>query len=1729
MSQDYSNGYNLDNLKNLLNFKGEVKKNNLDEKLIKIFNFFDSNKNGKLESSELAEIFKQVTHYGSSKNKSVFDTQEANSFTTNYKNSENKTLKQLGLTSENLYQFLDKVKNNISNQIANRKTTMNLEITGLNTYKELAQWLYKQEGKKPSESQLTKRAKELAELNKNVNPPIKDGKLKGKYVKVAIAKSGMKNVADYISRQVSKAIKGMNWNGSGIKKIQEMFTKGEINRYIIVDVLDSFNHKKDKDGNIINQTELGDSSIIDAIISETEWGDNSNKIKLLSSIIECVYWAAIDAGVPKATVSKLTAEYKKEMNKQMKFFEGTGVAAADAQGMENCLNSLIGQIKTAQMGIKTETDYTRAERFASDNKSTVSGDGLDKTAIATAQEFYNIVDNNNGSTSMQKLKTLLNNPKKFNSKIVVDVITAYNKTGIRQGDDNIIDSILSESHTNQTPTINHQNKTYLAKGEAYDVIYKITNTLKQAAKEAGVPDRFITQARTEWLQNMYKLKVSGSSKLNEKEIHMKYINKLIDLIGSKNVGAKGDYADGRASDSWVGIGADAVFGLFGCKTMSEMEAKLGTEAKNAKELVEIANNMKNAKTNAEKAKFMKQFSIKYKAIFGVDYNPQVMAAREEMQDRMAKVQVNKTLQPVFSNALKQTSVNGIKSILDKCKTVMGVSENGKKIYLSELIEAEVDIYMMPYKEQGMMVANPQEYQQRYEETYRKVVQMMSEQYQTVADEAIGNSSYEQMQIDMEQLNQAAYGTSNIGKEVAKFNENQAITQQYTELALDIGATITTCWIPGLGEAAGLKMVATFGRLSNSATKMAKFYRAMETAGRAMYKAGKFAKGIKTTSAIGKIEQVGDKTVRTIQVGNKTYQLGKVANFALTHAVSGAYNAINAGATVISLHALEHLNKNQNWEANWEAGKGMAIFGGVSAVGGFAGKVASEIASKMGVGLEIVKKSLAFVVAEGANFGYANAETVKAYIEQRQKVDPNYSFSKMTSEELWEVICSDENLINNVIMATMTTVTHITQRMGDKSIKINTKFQNAKDFNIKLKEISDRFEKLKSKNMHEHNVEKYDDSAKQILLDIAKIDSEVADAVLDRYNELSFLSKIKEAAKIDPQLTKQLLTMSYEQSLKEKLQGKKHYVTDFNYGGNILKTVNIIKKVPSLQQYLITGKRNINIILKTADIVEDYGTDLLYKKYEDLNINDKHLLLKGLLAERGNNNSLLQHELSKEVQEMFPCLEPCAKNGEQNPKYIETIKKLYTDLYEKDYSFSKKFVKDFNSSIENLNSTSNYGNMVNYITQIFEKINIKLSLNEIELHLKNLTKKEQFKNLSKSEQKVWIVAELLKSNNSKGLQEVSKNLFKQLGFSTQETSSIKHILSSFELIEQRKLCKTEEDIEKLDYQIAFELKNGKDFNIASQIYGIENDNVLFNNLKKMIPEIKSNDFALPQTTKSDYLSKAHVETLNINGNTYNVKVVRIVDLSEFNTYIHSIRGTSSRGGSALNYSTLLEKYKLFSKSSDDNIFCVSYINKENIGVAKPYGKIACGLMFEVPTEKQFVGAGYDIGSLARDTKQLINDYYFSKTPIQEQVGWSEHENVEGKYLREIISKNLKEIMNISDDVYIQKWDNIYKQLGDKTLTIENLEKIDMDMANAYKTFLSRSNSAQDFNDNCILRNRKGKDYSQQVWNEFLIGNPTISGIYMDTPNIKSYKPQIGSDFETWIKFAEENNLPIVLLE
>ena len=179
-----------------------------------------------------------------------------------------------------------------------------------------------------------------------------------------------------------------------------------------------------------------------------------------------------------------------------------------------------------------------------------------------------------------------------------------------------------------------------------------------------------------------------------------------------------------------------------------------------------------------------------------------------------------------------------------------------------------------------------------------------------------------------------------------------------------------------------------------------------------------------------------------------------------------------------------------------------------------------------------------------------------------------------------------------------------------------------------KKISNRFEKIKSKDTNKRNIEKYDNNAKQILLEIAEIDVEVANAILDRYTNISFLPEIKKATEIDANLTKKILTMSYKQTLKEMLKGEKNYLYSFNSGDTILSTVQAIKKAPELQRYLTPEK--VQIIFQAKPLIEEYGTGLLYKNYEDLNINDKYSLLKGLLAERGVQNSPLLRELLKDV-------------------------------------------------------------------------------------------------------------------------------------------------------------------------------------------------------------------------------------------------------------------------------------------------------------------------------------------------------------------------------------------------------------------------------------------------------------------------------------------------------------------
>ena len=749
---------------------------------------------------------------------------------------------------------------------------------------------------------------------------------------------------------------------------------------------------------------------------------------VMIAVIDTLAQAAMDAGVSQEDIKKFTKDFNEEMHRQMDMFGETKFSRAKSDKMDVIIENFISLIKNP---IKiSKINYKHIEQFTAENKTKVNGD-IEQAAYNSASELYDIVDNNHGKDSMEKLSRLVNDTAKFNTKTIVGIITAYNEGGIRQKDPDIVYSILDESHDDSAPETDHEKKTYMAKGEAYNVLYKMINLLIKAAQEKGVKARFLNEARTEWMNLMYQFKEEGGNRFKEHEIHTRYMNKLIDLIGGKTTGAQGAYNDARAQDSKVGVAVDKIFGLFGCKTIGEMDAKLGKYSADAKYLAAITDKIKNAKTDLEKEKLVKQFQTKYKAIFGVDYNPAIMEKRDELLEKTAKVQMYELLQPVFNDATKQMDIIGIKSILDKCKTVVGVGEDGKNIYLTELVNEQVSLLTLALQFDGEISVRigDKSYDIKTEEdAYRFVLRKMEVGYKQEADSALEGTNYKQMQIDLEQLNQAVYGTTNIGKEVAEFNKNQMMLQSYSELGIDIGVTILTSYIPVVGEAKVGLMAEKLEKLALSTSKFKKMYKTMATTCRGLQTGFKGSKTLQQGQAVGEMVQIGDCSVRIIKVGNKTIQLGRVANLTLETAISGAYNSINSGAVVMGVHLLE----GHSFDESYEAGKGMAIFGMVSAAGSFAGKMTAGIALKMGCTKEAVQKALAFVVEQGGVFGFANYETVAAYIKEKQKSDPNFSFSKMSIEELWDVLVSDENIINNLIMLTMTVITHSTQRMKEKA-------------------------------------------------------------------------------------------------------------------------------------------------------------------------------------------------------------------------------------------------------------------------------------------------------------------------------------------------------------------------------------------------------------------------------------------------------------------------------------------------------------------------------------------------------------------------------------------------------------------------------------------------------------------------------------------------------------------------
>ena len=739
-----------------------------------------------------------------------------------------------------------------------------------------------------------------------------------------------------------------------------------------------------------------DSSMIDTLISEVSMWPGTDKVReeALNYIIETLAQAANSAGVVKGSVDTYKKQFKDAMAKK------------DTAKMESAVKGLISATLGEQQS-KIDNGLTKdqkiqqkrqdAQDFAKENKTVVSGNVGDDNSKAAkiADQVYSIVDEYHGSSSWEKINELFKN--NLTPENVVDMVVHYNEGGKRRGDNNIVDSILSEYELfgkSEKPIEDKEKQTLVSKGPQYEAIYNITKNLKKAALNAGVPQRFIDEAWHKCFHDLYLkhnpervtyntttgpvTSTISKVKLSETEILNRYINDLIKLIeGGQTAGAQGAFDDARNADNWVGQGMDTVLGVFGCKTIGEMRLKLNNYGLDAQTLANhAADAMDETKSQSERAVAMKNFTKQYEKTFHVPYDAKIMRTRADVQAKVANVNLYKAVNPVFTNALKQTTVEGIKAELQKCKTNIGKSEDGKNTYLFEYIEAMVN------------AADPKTDEETLN-AWKNAITSFQKAVKEKRDKALEGTDEHTLNMNLDSLNTAAYGDEDIGKEVAKFNANQAATQAWSEMGLDILATAATFYIPGLGEAAGAKLAATCTKLAAKSTKMAATFTRL----------GKMANGFSK----------GMSTVAKIQRG--TAFENKVASTAAKIVANVA--STTAGVTLA--HGLYNINVEgaERWDKNLEAGWEFGKFAGAAGV-------ANAIAGKMAVSTNIVLRALAKVTEPAVLFTYANGATVASVVEQRQKEDPNY---KLTAKDAWDIVTSNEALMNDVILAAMMLITH----------------------------------------------------------------------------------------------------------------------------------------------------------------------------------------------------------------------------------------------------------------------------------------------------------------------------------------------------------------------------------------------------------------------------------------------------------------------------------------------------------------------------------------------------------------------------------------------------------------------------------------------------------------------------------------------------------------------------------
>lgn len=478
-----------------------------------------------------------------------------------------------------------------------------------------------------------------------------------------------------------------------------------------------------------------------------------------------------------------------------------------------------GQIQGKRITVPcSEETYNRVVRREKEVTEINRNMRNNKTAKGIANNLYKICDDNAAAINKPEF---WNEMKKVNKNNIVAVLDNYDKVIEKHsGDSSLLDTICSEvgaSATNRQKALNH-----------------IYNSLEQAAKEAGVSQTDLKNARKKFSTSMQH-EFDKIGRIDTKEM-----DKVVDFLRGATAAAKvtkgqssistraamksflngedglvaldkdvqKQYKDARDKEGWVAKTGDWVCGLFGCTTIADMDKKLGKHAADVKKLVAAAN-------RNDEATFKKL----YKQTFGIDFNPKMIQARQTARANYESAAAFNASYKAFAGLESKAKNMDYQSLRNELKKSFKYSDS------------DIDTLIKSYAQSRGMDSNSQADKKYILDSF---IQESKQQYLKEFQKLSKGKTLEQMGKDVDLLTKSAYGTNDIVKDVIKFNENQQMTEMVTSAAFEIAGTIALQFVPGLGQMAAAKLAVSAAKWGARGVKIATY-------------AAKASKALKTVS------------------------------------------------------------------------------------------------------------------------------------------------------------------------------------------------------------------------------------------------------------------------------------------------------------------------------------------------------------------------------------------------------------------------------------------------------------------------------------------------------------------------------------------------------------------------------------------------------------------------------------------------------------------------------------------------------------------------------------------------------------------------------------------------------------------------------------------------------------------------------------------------------------------